>query len=261
MVCHLIGKPLAVPVDVELLAPGEGEVPAAMRLLERVFENDARFFDVIVVDGLYFQAPFVNFCLAHRKDVVAVLKGEHRLLRQDAEGLFATMPPGVWQTPGQTIHFWDTEGFTSAEGIAVPLRVLHSQETRPRRQRRGGRWIEVTDRQDWWWATTLPADRVPTRTLWEIAHGRWEIENELFNTLVTHWSLNHCYKHDPPAIVNFILTLFIVFVLLQCFYHRNLKPPRRAYLSLIAVAWQLYIGLAAPDLQAPWIACLARPPP
>ena len=79
------------------------------------------------------------------------------------------------------------------------------------RRRRGGRWIEVTDRQDWWWATTLPASRVPTRTLWEIAHGRWEIENELFNTLVTHWSLNHCYKHDPTAIVNFILTLFIVF--------------------------------------------------
>jgi hypothetical protein len=30
--------------------------------------------------------------------------------------------------------------------------------------------------------------------------------------------------HDPTAIVNLVLTLFLAFVLLQCFWRRNLKP-------------------------------------
>ena len=27
----------------------------------------------------------------------------------------------------------------------------------------------------------------------------------------THWGLDHCFKHDPTAILNFVLTLFLVF--------------------------------------------------
>ena len=37
VVCHLLGHDLAVPLDLELLRPGEGEETAAKRLLERVF--------------------------------------------------------------------------------------------------------------------------------------------------------------------------------------------------------------------------------
>lgn len=39
VVCHLIGFDLAVPLDVEAIRPGEGEVIAAKRLLARVFEH------------------------------------------------------------------------------------------------------------------------------------------------------------------------------------------------------------------------------
>ena len=48
VVCHLIGQDLAIPLDVELQRPGEGEVPAAKRLLERVFANYRRYFDAVV---------------------------------------------------------------------------------------------------------------------------------------------------------------------------------------------------------------------
>jgi len=59
VVCHLIGTPLAVPLDVELLRPQEGEVQAGRRLLERVSRSYARFFDVVVADALYLEAPFI----------------------------------------------------------------------------------------------------------------------------------------------------------------------------------------------------------
>ncbi len=126
VVCHLIGYDIAVPLDVEWLRPGEGEETAAKRLLERVFGLYARFFDVVVGDALYLDAPFI------------------------------------------------------------------------------------------------------------------------------------CYKHDPTAIVNFTLTLFIVFVLLQCFWLRNLKPQRRAHLTLIALAREIDLGLIG--CRAPWHRQLTRGP-
>ena len=51
VVCHLIGFDLALPLDVEMIRPGEDEVGAAKRLLERVFRDYARFFDAVVGDA------------------------------------------------------------------------------------------------------------------------------------------------------------------------------------------------------------------
>jgi hypothetical protein len=65
VVCHLIGQDIAIPFDVEMQQPGEGEVPAAKRLLERVFAHYPRYFDAVVGDSLYFEAPFINFCQEH----------------------------------------------------------------------------------------------------------------------------------------------------------------------------------------------------
>ncbi len=90
------------------------------------------------------------------------------------------------------------------------------------------------------------------------AHRRWDIENDCFNALSTHWGLDHCYQHDATAITNFTRTLFIVFVLLPSFWRRNLKPPKRLLLTLIALARELDRGLAG--CRAPWQRQLARGP-
>ena len=103
---------------------------------------------------------------------------------------------------------------------------------------------ETEETKSWYWATTLSPGQLSTRGLSRTAHDRWDIENDCFNTLSAHWGLDHCYKHDPAAIVNFTLTLFIVFVLLQCFWLRNLKLPRRRRLTLIAFARELNRTLA-----------------
>lgn len=50
--------------------------------------------------ALYFDAPFINFCMEHHKDVIVVVKGEQRLLLQDAEGLFSQQPPQRWVVAG-----------------------------------------------------------------------------------------------------------------------------------------------------------------
>jgi hypothetical protein len=252
VVCHLIGFDIAVPLDVEMLGPGEGEIMAAKRLLERVVLNYGRFFEAVVGDALYLEAPFFNFCIEHRKHVVAVIKGDQRALLQDAQGLFAQMKPGLWDEPRRLTEFWDEEGFTSAEGVDVPLRVLHAHETVTRRRRIAKHWLEDVEDHDWWWATTFSRSQLASRQLWKAGHRRWDVENDTFNTLSTHWALDHCFKHDPTAIVNFILTLFIAFVLLQSFYLRNLKPPCRLRLTLIGLGDELHLSLIWLATRAPW---------
>ncbi len=253
VVFHLVGFPIAMPLDVEMVRPGEGEVAAAKRLLARVLKSYARFFDVVLADALYCEAPFINFCTTHGQHVITVLKGDKRALLQDAKGVFSLLKPQIWNGPGQSIQAWDAEGFTSAEGVKAPLRVICTEELITKRHHLNGRWETKEDIHSWWWATTLPASKVPTPLLWKVAHSRWEIENDLFHTLATYWSLDHCFKHEPTAILNFILTLFIAFVLLQSFYHGNLKPQRRARLTLIGTSQELFFSLALLDSAAPWL--------
>ena len=106
----------------------------------------------------------------------------------------------------------------------------------------------------WYWASTLPTTQLATRPLWEAGHRRWDIENDCFNTLSTHWGLDHCFKHDPTAIVNFVLTLFWVYVLLQCFWQRNLKPAALcARLTLIALARELDRSLQPALPSTAWV--------
>jgi hypothetical protein len=146
----LIGFDIAVPLDVEMLRPGEGEIIAAKRLLERVLLTYGRFFDAVVGDALYLEAPFFNFCIDHGKHVIAVIKGDQRALLQDAQGLFAQMEPGLWDEPRRLTEFWDEEGFSSAEGVKVRLRVLHAHETVTRRRRIAKEWLEDVEEHDWW---------------------------------------------------------------------------------------------------------------
>jgi hypothetical protein len=253
VVCHLIGFDIAVSLDVEMLRPGEGEIIAAKRLLERVLLDYGRFFDAVVGDALYLEAPFFNFCIDHGKHVIAVIKGDQRALLQDAQGLFAQMKPGLWDEPRRLIEVWDEEGFSSAEGVKARLRVLHAHETVTRRRRIAKQWLEDVEEHDWWWATTFRLSQLPSRQLWEAGHRRWDVENDAFNTLSTHWALDHCFKHEPTAITNFVLTLFIAFVLLQSFYLRNLKPPCRVRFTLIALANELHLGLILMTFRAPWL--------
>jgi len=260
VVCHLIGHNLAVPLDVELLRPGEGEETAAKRLLERVFANYPRYFDVVCGDALYFDAPFINFCLDHHKHAIVVVKGEHRLLLQDAQGLFAQQQPQVWEDRRRKVQYWDAEGFSTAEGVKKPLRVVHTVETVRLRERVAGQWREKEETSEWYWATTLTRRQLSTRRVWQAGHGRWDVENDCFNTLSMHWGLDHCFKHAAAAIVNFVLTLFLVYVLLSCFWQRNVKAPLRAAIgTLLGLADELRRSLGA-DVRAPWYAQLARAP-
>ena len=263
MVCHLIGCSLAVPLDAELILPGEDEIAAAQRLLERVCVNYHRFFDVVVGDALYNRASFINLCLGRRVHFIAVLKDNNKSLVEDLQGVMKLLEPKRWEDARVTVAGWDIEGFHHT-GVNEPVRVLHTHETERARERVGGQWREKTETHTWSWVTDLLRRQLPTRLLWHASHRRWDIENDAFGYLSSYFALDHCFTHHPVAIINFMLTLFIAYILLQCFYQRNLKPQlvTRLNLTLIALSAKLYQGLVDPQLRAPWFWQVSgRPPP
>jgi hypothetical protein len=262
VVAHLVGFDLPIVLDVEMIAPGEGEIAAAKRLLERLLARYSRFFDAVQGDALYWEAPLFHLCQKHGKHLLAVLKENNPSLLADAEALFAPREPDlVRQEDQRLVRYWDEEGFIT-DSIQKPIRVVRAEETTTKRERIAGKLIQHPQTSNWFWATSIPQALVPSRQLAQIGHERWKIENTIFNALGEHWSLDHCFHHAPTAILNFILILFIAHILVACFHRLNMKPPVRDRFTLIAIATQILLGIGAVAAkEITWLHARCNPPP
>ncbi len=212
-------------LDVEAQLPGEDEVAAALRLLQRVLRTSPRAFQLLVADGLYAQAPFLNFLIAHGKQALLVLKDERRDLYQDLLGLWPLVTPQKGQYRSRDCLWWDVSDLTSWPQVRVPLRVVRSQETYAVR-RQVSRLVSQ-ERAEWMWVTTLSAAQASTELVVRLGHARWDIENYGFNELVNDWHADHIYRHHPNAIEAFTLMAFLAYNLFHAFLIRNVKPQLR----------------------------------
>ena len=162
--------------------------------------------------------------------------------------------PELWKTkPGQSVRVWNADGFTSCEGVKVPMRVLRTEETTRKKVHDGLNWAEKTDINTFSWITDLPTSLIPSRLLWDIGHHRWDIEDDLFNVLVNHWAMDHSFHHHPVAIVNFLLIPFTAFVLVESFFKRNLKPQMRFKFTLIALRDVIHAEIVSGRASAVWV--------
>ncbi len=221
----LLCKDFVLLLDLEMQRPGEDEVAAAIRLLERLFLEYPRAFDVVMADGLYARAPFFKKVVAHGKHVIAVLKDDRRDLLQDAMGIFSQEQPIVIRNDSITRQCWDVEELTSWPQFGEKVRVVRSLETTTLRRQKTGKEEESVS--DWMWVTTLPKEMLGTESFVVIAHKRWDIENKAFNELVTYWHADHVYAHTSNAIEGFWLTTMLAYNLFHAFINRNLKPAIR----------------------------------
>jgi len=228
-------------LDIEAQRPGENEVGAAFRLLERVLRCYPRAFQVVLGDALYLQAPVFEFLLAHRKDGIAVLKDETRDLFEDVQGLFALEKPVVEVSGRTERRIWDISGLESWESLGRKIRVVRSLESKTITRQRTGQ--EEKQASDWIWATTLPQEKASASQIIQHGHDRWLIENRGLNEMVTYWSANHVYRHHPTAIIAFLLTLMFVLNLFRAFLSLNIKPVRRKRHTELYFARLLFAGL------------------
>jgi hypothetical protein len=242
----LLSGDLRLWLDVEPQGPGEDEVAAGVRLLERVLLRYPRAFDLVLGDALYTDPRAYAVVLGRGKDMLTVLKNEDRDLVKDARALFATLPG---QALSNHCRAWDIAGFDTWPQVGRPVRVVQTQETCPPRTT-----TRRTESQ-WLWVTTLSPHRACTGAVVKLGHARWDIENQGFNEFARRWLADHVYRHHPNALLTFWLLGMLAFNLFFAFSRRNLQPAYRRRFSDLhlarCLAEEIYNGLALPEPRAP----------
>ncbi len=203
-------------------AGDEGEQSASIRLLRWLRATYGRWLDVIVVDSLYPNGPFLTVLAELDFGGVVVAKKESDEPLRDALAIWG-------QSPGQVIvdtdarerlELWDCpdcQTLTSYAGrIRVVRGVVESLASRltPRRQ-----WCLL--------AVGKAAQRLSARQLLRVARARWHIENTGFNQWTQHWRFEHVFTSDGNAIAAIFALFFLAFNLLQLFVYRQLKSYGR----------------------------------
>ena len=90
--CQIVNSPVKPFLAIEWLQPGEGEETAALRLLNRIGDlYGSRFFDILLLDALYAQAPVLQLAEQIGWDLVISLKQNLPDLYRSAIRLFG--PP------------------------------------------------------------------------------------------------------------------------------------------------------------------------
>jgi hypothetical protein len=212
-------------LDLEPQRKGEGEIAAATRLLERLFRDYPRAFDLVAGDALYLDPALCRYVLQHGKDFMAVPKNENRDLIQDFRGLRDRVEPLELEYRNKRCTCRDLEGFNSWTQLGSDVRVVGSEEiTSVRRQRTKE---QETIASEWLWATSLSKGKAGTAVAVMLGHGRWEIENRGFNELDAHWHADHLYYHDANAILVILLLLFLAYNVFHAWLSRSIKPQLR----------------------------------
>jgi hypothetical protein len=241
----LICERFTLLLDVELQRPGEGEVSTACRLLDRLLLDYPRAFDIVVADGLYAQGPFFKKVRRAGKHVIAVLKHQQRDIMADVLESCKRIAPRSLDTAGVKRQVWDLEQLTSWPQAGMAVRAVRSLETVTVKRQSG---VMETQTTQWLWVTTLSQRLLSTEQFIPIAHGRWRIENDAFNELVTHWHADHIYKHSPNAILFFWLMTMLAYDLFHAFFFLNIKPQLRLCLQKYHVAACITADLLAHDM-------------
>lgn len=199
--CQIINGPVKTFLALEWLQPGEGEDTAALRLLRNLPDRyGSRFFDILLLDALYAQAPVFQLAAEFGWDLVVSLKQNLPELYQSAVRLFAQRPADCHLTERRggksyQCQIWDTEGLPFSIDYPEPVRVVRSEESLTQNHYRQGKLTPETTEHEWLWITTLDPQAFPATLVRKLGHERWKQENNGWNDLTQNWAFKHGFLH------------------------------------------------------------------
>jgi len=248
------GPDFSVILDLEPIRPGEDEAAAALRLLGRMRRlYGPRFFDVVTVDAWYATGPFLKAVQRLGWGVVSVLKQERYEIYQEATALSRGQKPRAWRWEDRAVDLWEVKDLPFTDAALGPVRVVLAEERWEERSRRAGRTERVARKSQWRWLVTAELDDAEAPVIWRIGHQRWGVENHAFNELTQHYHLEHCPRHEPVAILAWLLILVLGFNLFELFVRRHGQLWRQGRLTLQELARQLDRALeAVAELRPLW---------
>lgn len=232
-------------------APGcgdEGELSAALRLIDRVHQLYGCFVDAFALDGLYPCGPVFEKLTEHGYGAFVVTRDDGKDPYRFAESIWRIreQPDQVIQEPqtGEQVSFWRLDGVDALSSFAGSVDMLKAELVRKNGKK--SRWVM---------ALVGKAKRASPIVALRIMRARWHIENTAFHQWVTKWNLEHCYRHTPNAITAVMHLWAIAFNLMQLFFYRRLNKPRqgREVSDTIKVCVRLmWLDLGKLDEPVPW---------
>ncbi len=137
---------------------------------------------------------------------------------------------------------WDLH-FSKAYGYGRQVGVVHSQEQWTETRGVGAKKTSQRVTSDWWWMTSERLRGYVARLIYEGGHRRWGIENKGFNELTQFYHLEHCYHHEPVAMLAQMLILMLGFVLFSAYAMLHSQQIRLGQVSLKELAQDLNLAL------------------
>lgn len=249
---QLQGAAFSVVLDLEPIRPEEEECSAALRLLGRMRRlYGPRFFDVLTLDAWYTNTPFVRAVRRLGWGVVSVFKQERFTAYQEASTLASAQPTTKFTREARQIALREVRDLTLSEDGGERIRVVLSEESWVQTQRIAGQTVRTPRSSHWRWIASADLDPYPPRTIWQIGHQRWGIENHAFNELTQHYHLRHCPHHHPTAIVAWLLILVLGFNLFEVFVRLHGKLWQQGRVTLADLASRINRGLEHPEELVP----------
>jgi hypothetical protein len=231
VVAMLIGPVLDVVIDIEPVRNGEarredgedphheGELTAALRLLDRLHATFGTFIDALVLDALYANGKTMTWITNHGYGGFIVLKKDDNEPLKEALAIWGSQGPCARfddDEKKEHVEIWDVDNVDTLETFKGKVRVVRAVVTQ-------------ADGKCKTWCFTIVGERARRtgpRTALKIVRSRWHIENTAFHQWVTRWNLGRVFRHSANAILALLLLWAIVFNVLQLFVYRRLKRQR-----------------------------------
>lgn len=247
---QLNGPKLNVLLDLEPIRPGEAEAQAALRLLGRIRRvYGVRFFDAVTMDSWYVQGPFLKAVEKLGWEWVVVLKQERMEVFQEARALSAGLQPRCEFhdcVRNRQAKLWDINDLNFSESYRGKVRVVRSEEHWVETKVVGGKRTREPQTSHWWWMVSAGLGGYPCQVVYEGGHRRWGIENKAFNELTQFYHLEHCYHHEPTAMLAQMLILMLGFMLFSAYALLHSQPFRLGQVTLKELAHDLDLALEEP---------------
>ncbi len=247
------GPKINVLLDLEPIGPGEEEAQAGLRLLGRMRRiYGVRFFDAVTIDAWYVKGPFLTSVEKLGWLWEVVLKQERMEVLQEARKLSERQKAQQEfhdETRDREVRLWAVKDLSFTESYDRPVWVVHSRETWTEKKVVGGKKTSQPNASDWWWMLCEKLQGYPLEMAYHAGHRRWGIENKAFNELTQYYHLEHCYHHEPVAMLAQMLILMLGFVLFNAFAVLHSQPVRLGQITMKALAHDLDLAL---EEDLPW---------
>lgn len=226
----------------------EGELTAALRLIDRLHKLYGRFIDAFALDGLYPCGPVFEKLTKYRYGAFIIAKDKRKDPYRFANEIWELKdrPNAVQQDPftGESVEFSELKNVTALKTFDGPVDMLKAVVTR-----KNGK------KSTWVIATVGKARKAGRLMTLRIMRSRWHIENTAFHQWVTKWNLDHCFRHTANAITAVLLIWMVAFNLMQLFFYRRLRKPRKGRKpedTIRAMVSLMYRDVGALRKPVPW---------